>query len=197
MGDGFLLDTSAISLLFNGKDPGQAEARKRLEQIGAAQEPVFIPIMAIAEIRFGMELAGALAVDERQALQEFFERYPILPLDHGAIEPYAIIRAKLLTTYGERKKRNFKQKHLHQLLDPDTRASLEIYERDLLIAAVAIQYNLVLITTDRAHGMNAICEAARLLEAEGKPTKLRVEYWPAEAGATSAAPGPEAEDAAG
>jgi predicted nucleic acid-binding protein len=56
--------------------------------------------------------------------------------------------------------------------------SLGIDERDLLIASIAVQYNLILTTNDQNEGMKRIKEAAEKLEADGEPVRLRVEYWP-------------------
>lgn len=176
--EGYLLDSCIISLLFNEKDPQHAAVKARLAAIAAKGGPVLLPVMAVAEIRFGMELAGAASAKQLADLEAFFEKYPSHPFDDGAVESYALIRARLLRTYGSKKTRGFKEKHLHQLCDPATRASLEIFERDLMIVSVAIEHNLILATRDQAHGMQAICAAAALLEAEGKPTRLRVEYWP-------------------
>jgi predicted nucleic acid-binding protein len=54
---------------------------------------------------------------------------------------------------------------------------LGIDERDLLIASVAVQYNLILATCDKNQGMRNIEEAAAELERSGSPIRLRTGYW--------------------
>lgn len=59
-----------------------------------------------------------------------------------------------------------------------------IDERDLLIAATAAQYNLVLVTADGQAGMLRIIEVAQELAAQGVLTPLpvhRMEFPPSSA----------------
>lgn len=173
--DGHLLDTCVISEVMRPSDPQCALVRSRLSAITG---DVFLPVMAVAEINFGIELAGAASEEQKAELRAFLNQYGIppgtpLPFDKASIAPYAAIRAELIRTHSPRKRRGFKHKHLHQLLDAETRECLEIFERDLMIISIAIQHNLVLATLDRAHGMREIEKAA-------KKTQYRpmVEYWP-------------------
>lgn len=56
--------------------------------------------------------------------------------------------------------------------------SLGIDERDLLIASIAVQYNLILATNNQNEGMKRIEKTAQKLETEEKPVRLRIAYWP-------------------
>jgi len=56
-----------------------------------------------------------------------------------------------------------------------TGKQLGIDERDLLIASVAIQYGLVLVTADKK--MKPIIDAAQELEFQGKDIHLRWADW--------------------
>ena len=60
---------------------------------------------------------------------------------------------------------------------PSTGKELGIDERDLLIASVAAQYNLVLATIDQNEGMKRIEAAAASLAAKGSRIALRISYW--------------------
>lgn len=113
-------------------------------------------------------------------VRAFFADYPHhLPVDDNTVEPYALIRAQLWRDYGTTKSRGgSKERVPEELVERVSGKSLGIDERDLLIASVAVQYNLVLATNDQNSGMKRIEESARKLKAAGKPVHLHVEYWP-------------------
>jgi predicted nucleic acid-binding protein len=175
--NGYLLDTNIISILFQPTHSGYDEIRANFETVKSG--PVFLPVMAIAEIEFGLNVGGG---DPEQAtsLREFFRDYPNhLSIDDYTIEPYALLRGQIFRDHspkGQRRK-EFKKK-LEQLIDASTGLSLGLDEKDLLIASVAAQYRLVFATNDSGGGMKQIDAAARRLEREGKPIRFRIEYWP-------------------
>jgi predicted nucleic acid-binding protein len=141
--------------------------------------PIFLPVIAIAEIEFGMNVGGG---DPGQAmsLHNFFHEYPEhLAIDDNTVEPYALLRGQIFQEHApqEHRRKEFKKKP-EQLIDASTGLSLGIDEKDLLIASVAAQYRLVFATHDSGGGMKWIQDAARKLEQEGKPIRLRIEYWP-------------------
>src|SRR5438552_7607764 len=75
------------------------------------QGPVFLPVLAIAEIEFEMMLSSASNEEQKRALRHFFAQYPHhLPIDDNTIEPYAMLRAQLWREYGTRKRRRYKEK---------------------------------------------------------------------------------------
>jgi len=80
--------------------------------------------------------------------------------------------------HGTRKGRRYKEKVPEDLVERVSGKSLGIDEKDLLIASVAVQYNLILATNDQNPGMKRIEEAARKLEAAQEPVHMRIEYWP-------------------
>jgi predicted nucleic acid-binding protein len=140
---------------------------------------VFLPVIAIAEIEFGMMLSSTTNEAQKKDLRDFFTQYPLhLPIDDNTIEPYAMLRAQLWRAHGTRKRRGYKEKVPEDLAERVSGRSLGIDERDLLIASIAVQYNLVLATNDRNIGMQRIEESARQLEMVGTPVHLRIEYWP-------------------
>jgi hypothetical protein len=79
--------------------------------------------------------------------------------------------------YATPKPRGHKETLPEQLFDRVTGRDLGIDERDLLIVSVAVQYNLILATADRNQGMRSIEQAAKSLEAKGKPVHLQVAEW--------------------
>lgn len=140
---------------------------------------ILLSAMNIGEIEFGLQRGANPDSDQAQAIRGFYSRYSQLPFDRNSIEPYALIRAELFRVYGHKKgkRRRTKETTLEELLDRVTGKSLGIDERDLIIAAIAVQYNCVLVTNDTNQGMARIKQAADALMAEGKPIELRTEDW--------------------
>ena len=93
----------------------------------------------------------------------------------------ALIRAQLWRDYGtpkNKKRGGYKEIVPEDLVERVFGKSLGIDERDLLIASIAVQYNLLLATNDQNQGMKRIEEAAQKLEAAGQPIRLRIDSWP-------------------
>jgi len=174
---GYLLDNNIISILARPRDTRYPEISANFQAIH--QGPVFLPVIAIAEIEFGMMLSGASNEEQKRALRHFFAQYPHhLPIDDNTIEPYAMLRAQLWREYGTQKRRRYKEKVPETLVERVSGKSLGIDERDLLIASIAVQYTLILATNDQNVGMKRIEAAAQTLAAAGEPVDLRIEYWP-------------------
>ena len=175
--DGYLLDNNIISILARPSDPRYSGISANFQAIRPG--PVFLPVIAIAEIEFGMMLSVAANDAQKDALRGFFTRYPLhLPIDDNTIEPYAMLRAQLWRDYGTRKQRGYKEKVPEELVERVSGKNLGIDERDLLIASIAVQYNLILVTNDQNRGMKRIEAVAQKLAAAGAPVHLRIEYWP-------------------
>ncbi len=168
--EGYLLDTNVISILARPNDPLYPHVKMRLEGLGAS--PVYLPVIAVAEIEYGMAKAENPDERQRDAVRQFFKEYPTpLAVDHNTIEPYALIRAQL------RKDCPGKGRLPEEWVHRESGKFLGIDERDLLIASVAAQYSLVLATRDQNRGMTAIEAAAAKLQQAGYPVPLRISYW--------------------
>jgi predicted nucleic acid-binding protein len=174
---GYLLDNNIISILVTPGDPRYPHVLTDFQMLTEA--PVFLPVIAIAEIEFGMAKAERANEAQRSNVREFFRRYPNhLGINDDTIEPYTLMRAQLWRDYGTPKTRGHKEKLPEELVDRVSGQSLGVDERDLLIASVAAQYNLVLATNDSGPGMKRIAAVALKLETAGRPISLRVEFWP-------------------
>lgn len=174
--EGYLLDNNVISILMRPKDPRHAQVKASLKALGAS--PVYLPVIAIAEIEYGMAKADNPDERERAKVRQFFADYPIhLAIDDNTVEPYALIRAQLWRDHGTKMKRGHKEKLPEEITHRESGKLLGIDERDLLIASVAIQYNLILATCDRNLGMRTIDEVAAKLGEMGFPARLRISYW--------------------
>ena len=175
--DGYLLDNNIISILARPRDPRYSGISANFQAIHPG--PVFLPVIAIAEIEFGMMLSTNSNIEQKNALRDFFAQYPHhLPIDDNTIEPYAMLRVQLWRDYGTRKRRSYKEKVPEDLVERVSGKRLGIDERDLLITSIAVQYNLILATNDQNEGMKRIEQSARRLGAAGEPVHLRLEYWP-------------------
>ena len=176
MSDGYLLDANVISALADTTRPDYLPTSQRLAAVG--DSPVLLPVMAIAEISFGMAKAANLAPPKRAKLQSFFAQYPHLPVDDGTVEPYSLVRAEVWRRFATPQKRGHKEKRPEDLLDKVTGKELGIDEPDLLIASVALAHNLILVTHDGKEGMRRIKEASeRVFQRREFPVQLRTENW--------------------
>src|SRR4030042_703195 len=174
--EGDLLDNNIISLLMRPNDPLYPCIKARFDGLGAS--PVYLPVIAIAEIEYGMAKADDPDEEQRNRVRRFFADYPIhLPVDDNTVEPYSLIRAQLWKDCATRIGTKHKEKLPEELIHRESGKLLGIDERDLLIASVAAQYNLVLATCDRKPGMTVIESAAATLQQAGYPVRLRISYW--------------------
>lgn len=176
MSDGYLLDTNVISALADVTRADHLPTSRRLAAIG--NSVVLLPVMAIAEIEFGMAKAANLAPEKRRELRAFFAQYRHLPVDDGTVDPYSLVRAEVWRQFATPQKRGHKEKRPEDLLDKVTGKELGIDEPDLLIASVALEHNLILVTHDDEEGMKRIKEASERVFQRGEfPAKLRTENW--------------------
>ena len=116
--DGYLLDNNIISILARPNDPRYSGVSANFEAI--KQGPVFLPVIAIAEIEFGIALSSVSNEAQKRALRDFFANYPNhLAVDDNTVEPYALIRAQLWRTYGtpKKKRRGYEEKVPEALID--------------------------------------------------------------------------------
>lgn len=174
MKDGYLLDTNVISALANPRNPRRTEFEQKVQ----VMEHVWLPVVAIAEIEFGMAKAEKVDEAQRNGVREFFRRFPQhLGFHDNTVEPYALLRAQLWKLYATKEKRGHKERLPEDLFDRITGKQLGVDERDLLIASVAAENGLILATGDKNAGMTRIDEAARKLQEAGQSVNLRIEFW--------------------
>lgn len=172
--DGHLLDTNIISALVSPKNSRHAEIKQKVQNLSH----VWLPVIAIAEIEFGMAKTDKPDEMQRNEIRRFFREYPQpLGISNNTIEPYALLRAQLWRMHATPDKRGHKEKLPEELFDKVTGKQLGIDERDLLIASIAAENGLILATNDRNAGMVRIEEAAKQLHAAGKSVNLRISYW--------------------
>jgi predicted nucleic acid-binding protein len=174
----YLLDTNIICALVSPRHSNHVQATAKLR--GLTPERIFLPLIAIAEIRFGLAAVDNADQAQRAELERFFDTYPSpYGFDEHTVEPYSLLRAQLFRTWAtrDRRGRGFVQKQVWELVDQVTGRELGIDEADLLIVSTAVEYNLTLATNDQNAKTKRIEEAAASLQADGKQVHLRIEYW--------------------
>ena len=170
----YLLDTNIISDLADAESDNHSACMAHLQAAVRAGDHILLPVMAIAEIEFGLRKGGNPQSEDARRVRDFLQKYPLpLPFDDDSVAPYALIRSKVLHLHPQPRKK----KRPEEWCDRVTGKELGIDERDLIIASAAVQYNVVLVTDDRNSGMRTIHEASKVLAEEGHHIELRIENW--------------------
>lgn len=161
--EGFLLDTNIISFLADFKEKLHVPVRDAHLQL-ADQVPVFVSSISHGEIEYGMRTNPKLSLNLQKDIHKMLEHFSVLDISASTREAYGEIRSRLFERFivkGRKKKRP------EQLVDPVTSLQLGVQENDIWITALALEYNLTLVTHDRK--MEPLWEAAG--------TQLRVADW--------------------
>lgn len=165
--DGYLLDTNIASRSFHEGSTLHTPTRSRLASLG--DDPVFISAVSLAETEYGLNLV-TLDAHQQRDIRRAIATYKVLPINHHTAEIYGKIRAALFNAYAPRDRRNnIDSRYADDLREPTTGKELGIQENDLWIVSVAVEYNLVFVTADRAGGMRRIVDAAKYAQ--------RTQYW--------------------
>ena len=122
---------------------------------------VFLSIITVAEVEFGLSLPHRLDPDLVQEVRKGLSMFPVLEIDRHVAEPYGAMRSWLVQKYAPPQKRRLRS--LAQLADPVTNLALGVQENDLWLASQALASDAVLVTTDR---MTHIRKAARAIGLE-------------------------------
>lgn len=156
--DGYLLDTNIASWACLQSSSRHVEMRNRIVALG--KDLVFLSSISIAEAEYGMAAANMDNAD-RLTIRNALAQYRVLDLDHHTARLYGEVRARLFHRYAPRNNRQrFATKYLEDLREPTTGKELGIQESDLWIVCIAVRYNVVFVTADRAGGMRNIVDAA-------------------------------------
>jgi tRNA(fMet)-specific endonuclease VapC len=167
--DGYLLDTNAASVLWDARHADNGKIRSFLESVSHA--PVWISIIALAEVEYGLKTAPAMNVDLQRAVRGEMAKYPhVLEPDKHTVAPYSDLRAELFKVYAPKdRKGRITKKCPEDLVDRTTAKELQAQENDIWVASLAIQYNLTLVTEDR---MAPLVEVSKCL-----PDPLQITKW--------------------
>jgi len=161
---GYLLDTNTIAYWQNPDCPEHTSILNHINKLHP-DAPLTTSVIVHGEIAYGHQLVSPKQQGlSKQVLTFVKKRFPRpLEVRHSTSFVYGKLRAALFKKYAPQKGR--KGLRPEQLIDPVTSKSLGIQENDLWIASQAIEYNLILVTSDK---MKHICSVAE---------ELRVENW--------------------
>jgi len=166
---GYLLD---LNILRAWQNPAHADHQKvlgRMAALGAAP-PIFMSAVTLGEIEFGHRVSEATSKAANKAFEHFIStQFPaVLPISKTTAPYYGDLKAKLFDRFAPKDATGRRRKHTRvaQLTDPLSDLALGIDENDLWCAAVAVEYNLVLVSHD---GMQRIRDVAN--------GQLQVEDW--------------------
>jgi len=164
---GYLLDTNAASALWDARDEDHQKIKGFLESIG--DSPIFISVVVISEVEYGLKRQSKLKELTKKNIREEMSKFSeILSINKHTSDPYSNLRARLFDRYlGSNKK------WPEDLIDRTTAKELGVQENDIWIASQALQYNLILVSSDR---MNCINEISKKLTIE-----LQIIDWRKEA----------------
>ncbi len=165
--EGYLLDTPVSSAAWDAVDRSHDAVRRRLAALDGL---LYVSSISAGEVEYGLGVSPAVDPQRHRDVRLAMSAYDVLDVNKHTGEAYGRIRANLFERYAPRNQRGrLTRKYVEDLTDPTTSKELGIQENDLWIVSVAVQYNLVLVTFDKAGGMRRIVEAADYLE--------RTEFW--------------------
>jgi len=163
--DAYLLDTNIASALWDKCHENHAPFRERLETLGDA--PVYVSVVSLAEVEYGLKTAPRIDERRQRSVRARMRAFEVLALDRHVVEYYAELRARLFRKYSPKNSRGrLKAKLVPDLWERSPDKLLGIQENDLWIASVAVERNLVLVTSDRLTHIQAVAG-----------DDLRVERW--------------------
>ncbi|MBN2240034.1 MAG: type II toxin-antitoxin system VapC family toxin [Dehalococcoidales bacterium] len=163
--DVYLLDTNVASIVWDTIHPNHSSIFKKFKKL--PDDRVVICSVTNAEIEFGLRSTSNPNDEKQQIVRDNMNTYFPVQIDVHTAENYGQIKANLFSKFWPKHKK--KPRYIEEMVDEVTGKSLGIQENDLWIVSVAVQYNYIFITTDKAGGMKRIVEAANYAD--------RTEFW--------------------
>ena len=165
MSDTYLLDTNIASALWDEYHRNHRAFRERLAKLRDAA--VCVSVVSLAEVEYGLKIAPRIDEERQRGVRTNMSRFEVLALDRHVVEYYAELRARLFRKYSPKNSRGrLTAKVVPDLWERSPDKLLGIQENDLWIASVAVERNLVLVTSDRLTHIQAVAG-----------DDLRVERW--------------------
>ena len=154
--DGFLLDTNAASVLWDQRHHDHSKIRGFLRNV--AESPTWVSIVVLGEVEYGLKIVSQMDEDRQGEVRRQMARFlRILDVNKHTIEPFSDLRAALFKKYSPRDRRaRLRTKWPEDLRERTTAKELGVQENDIWIAAQAIQYNLMLITSDHMRRLQEV-----------------------------------------
>ncbi|MGD9160807.1 MAG: type II toxin-antitoxin system VapC family toxin [Desulfobacteraceae bacterium] len=152
----YLLDTNIIRYIHEleaGSQSGECEALKIRLGLLPENARIFLSPITVGEVEYGIRVGpyNDPHKEKYKRLTNILESYPCLTIDCDiARQYYSLLRAKLYYQYAPKSKKSKtdRKKRIEEWKDPTTSKELQIQENDLWITAIALAYNLILVTAD-------------------------------------------------
>ena len=154
--DSYLLDTNVASWLLDAGDKKHQGALNFVKGVGG-DDLIYLSRVTIAEIEYGYKINPNVDKARKKVIDQRIALFQLREINRHTTEPYSEIRAALFRQFAPRNKRNLpKSKRSESLIDRTTGKELGIQENDIWIAAIAVQYNLVLVTQDEMRNIQQV-----------------------------------------
>jgi tRNA(fMet)-specific endonuclease VapC len=162
----YLLDTNIASALWDQGDKHHPDALKFVADAATNADLVYVSRITIAEIEYGYKLHLSADPARRAKAEAAMRAYKaIREIDKDTTEHYANIRAELFRRFAPRDAKNrIRKVRPEQLVDKTTGLELGIQENDLWIAAIAVEYNMILVTDDRMARIQEVAPALTVVK---------------------------------
>ena len=143
--DGYLLDTSVLSTLFDSRHPKHEAVRSHVSALDSAS-PKYISTIALGEIRFGVALAGNPPA--LQVVLHNLEQFSPLDVSVHTSREYGALKDIIARHYLDKLLRRDRPRWLEDWVDRHTGKKLQVDDNDLWMCAQARERSLILLTTD-------------------------------------------------
>jgi predicted nucleic acid-binding protein len=163
MSKDYLLDTNVIAYYAEMKTGCKSEECRNLEdklaKLSQESKPkLLLCSINIGEIEYGLDVAESKDTYQQKLVRDLIPLFSLQDIDIHIAKNYGVLRSRLFNYCAPRKKkqRGSDKKRIEEWIDPATSKELQIQENDLWIAAVAMTYNLILVTHDAMRPIRAI-----------------------------------------
>ncbi len=169
MSDVCLLDTNVASALWDELHGKHAAYRERHRQLADAGAHVYVSVITLAEVDYGLRVAPNVDADRQARVRTSMTAFEVVDVDHHVAEAYAEIRSRLFRKFSPRDRRGrLTAKVVPDLWERTPDKLLGIQENDLWQASLAIARDYLLITTDRMSHIASVADSG---------LQLRVDNW--------------------
>lgn len=143
-----LLDTNFVSVLFDQRRPNFSAVEARAKAF-AQSDLVYLSVVVLAELRYGMEAAQRVGQDISHIRRTLTQAasYPLAGIGRHTAEAYGDVKARLADHYLDMSRRA--PRWLEDWQDRASGKTLQVDENDLWIVAQAVERDYLLVTSDR------------------------------------------------
>ncbi len=155
----YILDTNIVGYIVdykNGSSKKESVAvGKKLSLIEKTNTKLLLCPISVGESEYGIRLNSTGTSSKSIILKNIVDSFGFLDINKNiARESYSELRKRLYIKYAPKKK---KSSWPEEWVDPISSKEIQIQENDLWLAAIAMTYNMILVTNDK---MTAIKDVA-------------------------------------